>query len=322
MSSYDLLTVGNATIDAFLTLPHDSEFCHLDSATQQLCFSHGHKIALTGCEFHVGGNAANVAVGVSRGGFTTALMAELGEDEFAAKIRNVLTTENVDLSHIHYKGESSFAVGLQMGPDRTIFVEHHVRDHDFSFADISTKFVYLTSIGNQWEKAYEKTLEFVNQTQAVLALNPGTIQLQKGLSSVEPVLHRADVVFLNKEEVEKLFSTTEKSVKELLELLRTQAPGVLVLTNGADGGYVMDKDGQIFHAKSLDFPVIEKTGAGDAFASGFLTGWMKNQDVRLALSYASVNAASVIGKIGSQQGLLHMHEYEEKRNQVPAIETL
>lgn len=322
MSTYDLLTVGNATIDAFLTLPQDSAFCHLDASTQQLCFSHGHKIALTGCEFHVGGNAANVAVGVARGGFTTALMAELGEDEFAAKIKNVLTHENVDLSHIHYKGESSFAVGLQMGTDRTIFVEHHTRDHDFSFAEISAKYVYLTSIGNYWEKAYERTLAFTNETQAVLAVNPGTIQLQKGLTSVAPVLQRADIVFLNKEEVETLFSVEGKSVKELLTLLRTHAPGVLVLTNGADGGYSMDKEGRVYHAKSLDFPVVEKTGAGDAFASGFLTGWMKKQDITSALSYASINAACVIGKIGSQQGLLQENEYEEKLSHVPVIEMI
>lgn len=322
MRTYDLLTVGNGTIDAFLTLQDSSSSYRIDTTTNELCVASGQKIPLAGCEFHVGGNAANVAVGVSRGGFRTALMAELGEDEFAAKIRNTLEKENVDLSHVQYKGESSFAVGIQLGADRTIFVEHHIRNHEFSFNDIETQYVYLTSIGNQWEGAYARTLDFISSSQALLAFNPGTIQLQQGLDSIRHALQQADIVFLNKEEVEKLLSIKEVSIKELLTLLRHEAPGTLVLTNGADGGYAMDKNGDLYHAKSLNWPVIEKTGAGDGFASGFLTGYMREKDIKKALCYASLNAVSVIGKVGSQQGLLIEGEYQEKLSLVPDIEKL
>ena len=69
-----------------MTLRDDSPSLKLDKPEGMLCVPYGQKIPLAGCEFLLGGNATNVAVGLSRAGFSTALIAELATDEFAEKI--------------------------------------------------------------------------------------------------------------------------------------------------------------------------------------------------------------------------------------------
>ncbi len=113
-SSFDIITVGNATIDAFLGLHDASVHCHLSEKDKELCFPYGEKIALDTCDFQLGGNACNVAVGVSRLGLSTALVAETGDDEFAQKIINQLSHEKVDRSFVQQTKNTpaSFAIGL------------------------------------------------------------------------------------------------------------------------------------------------------------------------------------------------------------------
>lgn len=66
MLSFDVVCVGNAKIDAFLSIHEASQHLRLNKDTNELCIKSGEKIAVDKCEFLLGGNAANVAVGLSR----------------------------------------------------------------------------------------------------------------------------------------------------------------------------------------------------------------------------------------------------------------
>jgi ribokinase len=54
-----------------------------------------------------------------------------------------------------------------------------------------------------------------------------------------------------------------------------------------------------------DVPVIDRTGAGDAFASGFLSQWAKGKSLKESIIFASANSTSVVTKIGAKAGILH-----------------
>ena len=86
----DAVTIGNATIDAFLILAGSNSAVSLDNVHKRLCVDYGQKIPLESCDFFLGGNACNVAVGLSRAGFKTAIIAEIARDEFSEKILNGL----------------------------------------------------------------------------------------------------------------------------------------------------------------------------------------------------------------------------------------
>src|SRR5690349_6605589 len=79
MNSYDVLTIGDAKLDTFLTINENNPKCRLDETTKELCFKHGEKISVEHTHFSVGGNGANVTVGLSRLGIKATIAAETGD---------------------------------------------------------------------------------------------------------------------------------------------------------------------------------------------------------------------------------------------------
>lgn len=313
-SSPTLTMIGDAIIDIFLH-PQDSDSrFRIDEKTGELCFLHGQKIPLETSEICLGGNATNVAIGMRRLGFDTSLCAEIGNDVFAQKIVEVLHKERITQSHLLQTphAATSFAVVLNIQAERTIFVEHVRRDHPFSLTVIGSDWVYLTSLGHKWEHIYNQAAIIVKEKGLKLALNPGTLQLQEGIASVTKLLPLTDILFMNKEEAAKItqmdvdVSTSEEEsvVKKLVQALQGMGVKTVVITDGKNGSYVGDENNRVYHMGIFPHPVVERTGAGDAYATGFLAGFLQGHDVVDAMRWGTANAGSVVAHIGAQKGLL------------------
>lgn len=306
---YHCLTIGNSVIDTFLTLSPDSPQLKVNKAEKLLCVPFGQKIQLSSCQFMLGGNATNVAVGLRRAGYRTALVAELAHDEFAEKIVNGLKKEGVSLDHIVYgEGQSSFSIGLNVNNERTLFIEHQERKHNFHLDTIDTDMIYLTSLGHTWEHVYAHVAKYLQLHHTTeLIFNPGSLQIQTGLASFAYLLPLTTVLFVNKEEAEKLLRR-KGEVNELLESLKSKGPRMVVITDGEKGSYCIDERGSIYHRDSLRVPVVERTGAGDAYATGFTAAYLDHQTIKTCMLWGTHNAASVIGQAGAQTGLLRKEE--------------
>lgn len=312
----DILTVGTALIDVFLSLP-ESAACRYNEETKEICMQLGEKLLLTDAKFLLGGNACNVAVGMSRAGFATGIVAEIGSDEFSAKITNGLEKERVNTQYLKKLGQSSFSVGISMHNDRVLLTEHRIREHAFSYEGLTPQWIYLTAVGEEWKKAYATVLAFCKQNGIRLALNPGTVQLRdETIAFFQPYLASTEVLFLNKQEAQKLLGTTEE-VAGLLHSLKQYGCHVVVITDGEQGAYAIDREGKKFYQPKVATTVVEKTGAGDSFATGFLAAYMKDVAVGESLSWGAVNAVSVIGKVGAQEGLLTREQMKEEAAKLP-----
>ncbi len=96
----------------------------------------------------------------------------------------------------------------------------------------------------------------------------------------------------------------------IMKKLYEYGPKLVVITDGSKGVQVYDgKYRYLFPA----YPAVvaDTTGAGDSFAAGFLTGWIKKKDVEYAIRLGSANAASNIEKVGAKTGILTFAEAEE-----------
>lgn len=320
---YQVITVGESTIDAYMTLAHPGQACEFDAKHNALCFTHGDKIDVERYDFMVGGNATNVAVGLSRLGIKATLCSETGDDEFSIKIRNTLASENVErlfVNQVH--GASNFAVIINFNKDRTVFVQNVEREHNFQLHDVTTDMVYLTSLGNKWEEPYRKIVDFVKEQKAALAFNPGTKQIFEGRETVKHVLKNTDILFINKEEGEHLLHgnktpdspDNKEYMQELMEKVQKVGPKTVVMTNGRHGSYALDEKGEIHYQEMYPGDKVERTGAGDAFATGFLAAALHGESVPTAMLWGSINSASVVGHIGAQAGLLKKDEMKELLN--------
>jgi len=320
MEIYDVLTVGDASLDAFLGINENNEKARVNPETKELCFKHGEKISVEHTYFSVGGNAANVAVGLSRLGLKATIAAEIGDDEFALKINNTLAKEHVDRSFLRtaHGQESSFSVAINFKGDRTLFSEHLNRPHEFTYGHAKIKWMYLTSLGMEWENAYEKAITYVEEDKAQLAFNPGTLQLREKSPIVEKAISIASVLIVNKEEAQKIITeyagkqNPPEDIKEILTIVMDLGPKIVVITDGKNGSYALDSEKNFYHEGILDSKPVERTGAGDAYSSGFLSAIVYNLTIPVAMQWGSENATGVVGKIGAQAGLLTKKEIEEK----------
>ncbi|MGI9425442.1 MAG: carbohydrate kinase family protein, partial [Hyphomicrobiaceae bacterium] len=95
----------------------------------------------------------------------------------------------------------------------------------------------------------------------------------------------------------------EISLAGFMRALQNCGVPIVLVTNGADGAYV-GTGRHIYHCPTLPVEVVGTAGAGDAFAATFATWMTETGDPRLALSAATLNAASVIGYADTQTGLL------------------
>lgn len=318
---YEVITIGETTVDAFMTIGNSTGKYRVDQEHHDFCIRPGDKIDVDRYDFCMGGNATNVAVGLSRLGIKAGLCSEIGDDEFSIKIRNWLARENVERLLVkQVNGASSFAVIINFQGDRTIFVQDVHREHDFDFSEVTTPFAYLTSLGDEWEAPYKKVLEFVEANNATLAFNPGSRQIHGGRETVSQVLEKTTYLFVNKEEAEQLLldkqsQPTEQDDKEyfqsLMKKLQELGPKVVVVTDGKNGSYGLNEQGE-FHWQGLnDGEVVERTGAGDAYASGFIAAILSGLSLAQAMDWGAHNATSVVSKVGAQAGLLTKSEMED-----------
>ncbi len=307
---FDIICVGNAKIDTFLTLSDVNNHLRFIQESNELCIKFGEKITVEKAEILVGGNAANVAVGVSRLGLKSGIIAEIGSDEFAQKIINTLSKEKVDTSKVLQKEgqESSFSTIINFKGERTIFSEHVKRSHDFNFENITAKWVYLTSIGEDWIDAYNKTVDFAKNKKVKFAFNPGTLQIAAGRKNIENALGITDILFVNKEEAEALLMIKDGGlmINDLLNKLKELGPKIVVITDGKNGSLAIDTKGNISKKGIIETQVVEKTGAGDAYSSGFLSAFINGRSIADSMDLGTKNAASVIGKVGALAGLLYV----------------
>jgi ribokinase len=317
---YNVLTIGETTIDAFMKLAHASQSVHLDSGTGMLSFKHGDKIDVARYDFSLGGNATNVAVGLNRLGVKATLCSETGDDEFSIKIRNALARENIERVMVkQIPGPSSFAVILNYKGDRTVFVQDVQREHDVDYSEVEADIVYLTSMGREWQEPYKKAVEFAKEHNSKLVFNPGSRQIHEGSETVHFVLKHTHTLFINKEEGEHLLfgekkvdsSNDKEYIQELMEKLQKLGPEIVVMTNGKNGSYSLDAQRHVHFQDLFPGEIVERTGAGDAFTSGFLASTINGGNVSEAMQWGAINASSVVGHIGAQDGLLTIEEMEE-----------
>jgi ribokinase len=315
-NNFDLISVGDASIDVFMKPTESESLCQLDDKDCLICFSFGDKIPVKNLEFSVGGNAANNVVGTKRLGIKSGIVLTLGDDFVGNLIIEKLKAEGVDLTYVIQQPStnSNFSAIIDYSGERTIFTYHAPRSYEFPVQLPIAPWVYLTSMGESFRPFYNHVINWLGKNPTVkLAFNPGSWQLKSGLKDgIAEVLTRTEVIFVNREEAEGLtnFGKSQGKEKELLQALGRLGPKVCIITDGNKGSFAAN--GQLFiKVGVLPVDAYQRTGAGDAFGSGTLAAIIKGKDLGEALIWGTVNSASVIGYIGAQKGLLRQEELPE-----------
>ncbi len=310
MADFDLLSIGDASIDTFMTPLESETLCRLDSKECFIAFSFGDKIPVKNLEFSVGGNAANNSVGAKRLGINVAIVLTLGQDPIGGMIIERLKNEGVDPTYIIQQPgtTSNYSTIINYSGERTIFVYHAPRSYEFPVKLPAAPWVYLTSMGESFRPFYNHLTDWLKTNPTIkLAFNPGSWQLRSEYKDIESVMNLSHAVFVNREEAEKLtrFGESTGRDRDLLIAVQKLGPKICVITDGANGALAYDSiNGKFYKSGVMPVDAYERTGAGDAFGSGFLSALIHGKNIDEALLWGTCNSSSVIGYTGSQKGLL------------------
>jgi sugar/nucleoside kinase (ribokinase family) len=104
-------------------------------------------------------------------------------------------------------------------------------------------------------------------------------------------------IFMNESEAEYLTGSTNQL--EQFQSLKELAP-LLVIKRGAKGALAKFNDADLISKPAEEAVVIDTTGAGDAFAAGFLASWLTSKDLGAAIARALEVAAQCVATIGAR----------------------
>jgi sugar/nucleoside kinase (ribokinase family) len=300
---YDLITVGDSLIDIFLVLDDGDTNCLLNAKKKQLCFNYADKICILNSTHSVGGNAANVAIGAAKLGLKTAIRTEVGDDLNGQAIEQTFDEFGVDTSllKMHKNKETRYSVVLNYLAERTILSYHAPRKYSLPKLP-KTNWIYYTSMGESFEGVQTKLIAYLKKNPATkLAMNPGSYQFKNGLPKIRQMLKFADVLLVNKEEAEKLVGK-KGAVKSLFKPLHKFGAKIVVITDSMNGSFVSDGENRLM-LKPYPIKPVAKTGAGDAYTSGFLSALVSGRTVEDAMQWGTANAGCVVREFGAQRGL-------------------
>jgi len=299
-----IYALGKATQDVFL---RSQEF---DPKTEgKVAYTHlplGAKIDVEEAFFSTGGNATNVAVTLARQGLDAHFVWVLGEDPASQSILRDMQAEGVHTDLVDQRPEyrASFSTVL-LSPDgeRTILNFHGSVMDEASFARVLHKigkadWLYPSSLSDY--QLLNMLVQRAKSLGARVMLNPAGSELSQP-DKLKMVLKDVEVFCLNKEEMQSIVGkgSPEELVKRGLDLCP-----VVIVSDGPNGVCASDGKTIIKAGMYEDVPVIDRTGAGDAFASGFLSKWSLGSSLRDAVIFGSANSTSVVSKIGAKAGIL------------------
>lgn len=309
---FDIVTIGGITQDIFLISPN------YQVGNDTLKFTWGEKFVVDDLFLDVGGGACNSAVGFSRLGLSTALWCRMNKDNAGKFAEKRLKEEGVSLKFIDYHQDSPTSLSIVLVDEtgeRSIIMFRGQNDKlDKSRIDFEkifdTRWLFVAELTGNPTPLIEQIVNEAVEKGVKFSFVPGLDQLEQGVKALKNILPKTEVLIFNDFEAGKLLDREEKTryseeeVKSMLKELCSYGTATAVITKDVDG--VQAFDGERFY--SCPAPVAESladtTGAGDAFASGFISALVRGQSVEEALRLGTKNAGSVIQRFGAQTGLI------------------
>lgn len=342
---FDVITVGTATRDIILSselfkVVHDP--AHLETlgfpTGDAQCFALGGKIDIAAPLLSTGGGATNAAVTFARQGFKTAALIKIGKDAPADEIIKELKQEKITSLAMQEKNNNTAysVVLLAPGGERTILhyrgASEDLTERDLPLQKLNAAWIYIVP-GTIPFEVIDKLISYAKSKGSRIAINPSKYYIEMGIKGLRPLLEKSDVVLMNKEEGVYLTGIPYENENGIFEKLDEIVSGVVVMTDGPKGLVVSDGAHRYRAGIFADNGAKDRTGAGDAFGSGFVAGLLHADrksrvadraraksairdtryapsDIEYAIRLGSANATSKIEHMGAKGGLLTKKEFE------------
>ncbi len=280
---------------------------------------------------YLGGSSANIAFGCARLGLKSAMLSRVGNDHMGRFLIETLEREGCDTSHVRVDHERLTALVLLGIEDRDTFPLVFYRDNcadmaidenDFDEAFIaSSKALLITGTHfstDQVNRASRRALEYARRNDVRTVLDIDYRPVLWGLTGkadgetrfianesvsahLQGILPLIDLVIGTEEEFR--IAGGKDNLIDCLSTVRAVTRATLVVKRGPMGCSIIEGDvpASIDDApvhRGVQVEVLNVLGAGDAFASGFLAGWLRDEPLEACARTANACGALVVSRHG------------------------
>ncbi len=350
------LTIGGAMVDTIAVIADEriERMIMRNADTSFLLLEEGRKIEADDISTHCGGGAVNAAVALARLGHEVSALIKLGQDARGDSILSRLGAEGVSTEFASRDPRAPTGASVMVSAherNAAIFTFRGANTllgpADLDAKAFAADLVYVSSLSNQSADRFPQIIEQAKANGALVATNPGIRQLSARQGAFREVMAKIDILALNRSEAGALVPWLvalngeggrpldrlpgedlpdlalrgfaaggfELSLRGFMAAIGTLGPRWIVVTDGRDGAYVGSPAG-IMHCPALPVEPVGTAGGGDAFNATFAAFIAESAGLEAAMLAAAVNAASVIGHLDTQTGLLPRAELQQRLAQV------
>jgi ribokinase len=320
----DVVSIGDIVTDAFIKLIDDQAVTYQNEQGKWLAMPFGTKIPFDHAEVvEAVGNASNAAVAFARLGLNSAFVTNVGADAHGRDMIKALDKQHVDTRFVRINPgkKSNYHYVLWYKEERTILIKHE--EYDYHWPHLrpaeTPAWVYFSSISEHAIEYHDQVADWLDRNPEVkLAFQPGTFQMNAVTERLKRIYERSEVLILNREEAALVGHGNHEDIHDLLNKLHELGPKIVVITDGPQGAYASDGHNRFSMPLYPDpAPPVDRTGAGDSFASTFVAAIIKGNTLEGALQWAPINSMNVVQKVGAQAGLLSEKEIDKYLRESP-----
>lgn len=278
-------------------------------------------------KFSPGGSAANTIHGLAKLGVRTGYIGAIGEDIEGKRLINTFNLIGVDTGRIRFKESAQTGLALclsDLSGHRAIYVLPGannlltLKDIDVDYIN-NARFFHTSSFVDKRQFDVQVELMKIIKPSVRVSFAPGELYAVKGLKALTPLLEKTDVLFLNQNEIKQI---TGKDFDAGADICLNLGCKIVAVTLGKGmnyrgviaSSYIRDARGE-YLVKTVDQktgPAVDTTGAGDAFAAGFLYGLLQEKGLEVCGRIGDIMARSTITCLGATDGLPTLNRLAEQ----------
>ena len=302
-----IIAIGSATLDLFFQsndLPESKDGLRLSLA-------YGGKYVVKKFAQSVGGGGCNAAVSLARQGFQVYYWGKINRSRVGRLIWQALKKEGVKTNLIDLSSDRVTTSAILLGKrgEKTIIMYRSKND----FLQFTKKvqktirrcqYLYFADLALCPKKDKISWLKFAKEQGLKTFVALSGKEYKKGIRYLDEYFALSDIFILNAHELADIWGgdAPDLDLKKTNYGEKLNLP-LLIVTHDIHGSYAYTKD-KIFYEPIFKAKVVDATGAGDAYASGFLGKYIKTNNIQQAMKFGTKNAASVISYLTTQKGLL------------------
>lgn len=267
----------------------------------------GAEILATDFQLTLGSASAIFACGVAKLGHEVTFIARVGTDAFGKFCLAALREAGISTRHISRDKDlkTGVTVSLSTRMDRALVTylgtiaalgHEHIR---MSWLK-GHRHLHMTSyfLQSRLRPSFPQILREARELGLSTSFDPNSDPSHAWSDSIRDVLTHTDILFLN--ETEALQLTRAGTVRAALKMLSTQVP-CAVIKLGARGAVAI-KNEEITSVRGLKVEPTDSTGAGDSFAAGFVSSYLRGQSIAECLRAANACGALSTVRTGGTSG--------------------